>query len=367
MKEFLSKHRRIALYGIDVVILLATYCIALNIYFYNEHLQGAMSVYISSSLALVGVYTIGFVAFRLYDSLWRYAESYEFIRCTLVSLGCGVVFSIVMKWMFPKYTTISLAAFVIVTATLALLLSRMAYRLFVNHCQNRHRKRNKRTLIVGAGQAANLLIQEIEKNASSKLRPVCCVDDDPQKQGRMLHNVKIEGTTQDIPALCREHKIGNIYLAVPSASHEEQSRILTICSKCNAKIKILPGIMEVMTAEKDLFSHVRDVKIEDLLGRDQVQFDTGEIASFIEGKTVLVTGGRSIGSELCRRLRFAPKRLIAGHLRKQRLRYPTGAGCNLSDPDLCADCIGQDSPNVHAVPHAAARWFSMQRRTNMFL
>ncbi len=312
MKEFLSRHRRVALYCIDVITLLATYCATLNLYFYNEHLQGAMSVYISSSLALIGVYTLGFVAFRLYDSLWRYAESYEFIRCTLVSLGCGAVFSVVMKWMFPRYTTISLAAFVIVAATLALLLSRMVYRLFVNHCQNRHRKRNKRTLIVGAGQAANLLIQEIEKNASSKLRPVCCVDDDPQKHGRMLHNVKIEGATQDIPALCREHKIGNIYLAIPSASHEEQSRILTICSKCNAKIKILPGIMEVMTAENDLFSHVRDVKIEDLLGRDQVQFDTGEIASFIAGKTVLVTGGGgSIGSELCRQIaQFSPKRLI---------------------------------------------------------
>ncbi len=170
-----------------------------------------------------------------------------------------------------------------------------------------------RVTIIGAGKAGILILKEMKASEKVHGYPVCMIDDDKDKQGRVIDGVSIMGSRKDIARLVREKGIDEIYVAIPTAPPEDIKDILKICQETGCQVKILPGVYQLMNGEVTI-SRLRKVEIEDLLGREQVNVNLDEIMGYVKGKVVLVTGGGgSIGSELCRQL--------AGHKVKQLIIF----------------------------------------------
>ena len=170
-----------------------------------------------------------------------------------------------------------------------------------------------RVMIIGAGKAGILILKEIKASEKVHGYPVCMIDDDKDKQGRVIDGVSIMGSRKDIARLVREKGIDEIYVAIPTAPPEDIKDILKICQETGCQVKILPGVYQLMNGEVTI-SRLRKVEIEDLLGREQVNVNLDEIMGYVKGKVVLVTGGGgSIGSELCRQL--------AGHKVRQLIIF----------------------------------------------
>ena len=168
-------------------------------------------------------------------------------------------------------------------------------------------------MIIGAGKAGILILKEMKASEKVHGYPVCMIDDDKDKQGRVIDGVSIMGSRKDIARLVREKGIDEIYVAIPTAPPEDIKDILKICQGTGCQVKILPGVYQLMNGEVTI-SRLRKVEIEDLLGREQVNVNLDEIMGYVKGKVVLVTGGGgSIGSELCRQL--------AGHKVKQLIIF----------------------------------------------
>lgn len=176
-------------------------------------------------------------------------------------------------------------------------------------------------MIIGGGQASKFLLTEIQnaqnshnENPSAMFNPVCIIDDDPQKIGTDINNVTIIGNTSEIPKYVAEKEIEQIIFAIPSCFEDERQRILDICSKTQVPVKIIPFIGNLIFDDDSpsLLTQVRDIRVEDLLGRDPIKFDNQDIKNFISGKVCMVTGGGgSIGSELVRQIaKYDPEQVI---------------------------------------------------------
>ena len=253
-----------------------------------------------------------FIPMKLYTSLWEYASVDELIHIILsVVLICavemvgqltGIIRGLPMS--FPLLNGLFLICFIAVT--------RFSYRLLrgLRHKATKH-GRQKRTMLIGAGNAGMLVLREFQNSENSQNRVVCIVDDDPLKRGQYLRNVKIAGGRKDIIRLVETMQIEEIVFAIPAARVQDRKEILKICQETGCRLKIMPGIFQLANGEVTI-QKIREVDILDLLGRDSVQVDLGQIADYLSGKTVMVTGGGgSIGSELCRQIAdHTPKQLI---------------------------------------------------------
>ncbi|MGI8479513.1 MAG: polysaccharide biosynthesis protein, partial [Gaiellaceae bacterium] len=172
--------------------------------------------------------------------------------------------------------------------------------------------RGKEVVIVGAGDAAQLILREMLKNPSLGYTPIGLVDDDPRKKNLRLHGIRVLGTTSELPHLLRDRRPDELLIAIPSASGEVRERIVEIARVENVPVNTLPGLPELITGDLNLTGQIRPVEVEDLLGREPVDVDIDSIAGYLTGEVVLVTGaGGSIGSELCRQIaRVGPTRLV---------------------------------------------------------
>ena len=172
--------------------------------------------------------------------------------------------------------------------------------------------RGKEVLIVGAGDAAQLILRELLRNPALGYTPIGLVDDDPRKKNLRLHGVRVLGTTADLPELVRERRPDELIIAIPSASGDLRERIVEVARAERVPVKTLPGLHELIAGEFSLAGQIRPVEVEDLLGREPVEADVDSIAGYLTGEVVLVTGaGGSIGSELCRQIaRVGPTRLV---------------------------------------------------------
>ena len=170
----------------------------------------------------------------------------------------------------------------------------------------------KEVLVVGAGDAGGLVLREMLTTRLAGYTPIGLVDDDPRKRHMRLHGVKVLGTTHDLPRLLRERRPDEVHLAIPSAAGETRSRIVAACRTARVPVRTLPAVHELLDGDANLLRQLREVRVEDVLGRDPVQLDPEEIGGYVRGRVVLVTGaGGSIGSELCRQLaRMSPARLV---------------------------------------------------------
>ena len=166
-------------------------------------------------------------------------------------------------------------------------------------------------MLIGAGNAGQMILRDIRQSKEVNGKVCCVIDDNPNKHGRFIEGVPIVGDRTDILSACEKYNIDQIYVAIPSAPLADRTEILNICKETGCRIKNLPGVYQLVNGEVNV-SQLRNVAIEDLLGREPIKVDMTEIFVYLTGKTILVTGGGgSIGSELCRQIAsHAPKRLI---------------------------------------------------------
>ena len=252
-----------------------------------------------------------FIPLKLYSSLWEFAgvEELLHILCACFLFAAATLLLILFGVLDLPRSFPVLAGLYLVALLSA---SRFSYRLIrtILH-RSGSEKRKKRTMLIGAGSAGMLVLREFQTSENSQNNVVCVIDDDRDKLGKYIRNVKIAGTRDDIVALAQSRRIEEIVLAIPTAAVRERRNILQLCQKTGCRLKILPGIYQLANGEVNI-QKIRNVDVQDLLGRDCVEVDLSQIAGYLSGKTILVTGGGgSIGSEICRQIaRCHPKKLI---------------------------------------------------------
>ena len=254
-----------------------------------------------------------FVLLKLYRSVWRFVSYNEMMRVAAATMLTAAVQVILTELLFTRMPVLYYigGAMIQFLAMCGVRFSYRALRIFKGFCNAKAENTYKRVMIVGAGEAGRMLLREIRVENPKTSVACCLVDDNPNKRGRILENVKIEGSRRDIKALVKKHRIDRIIIAMPSASAERRKAILDICKETGCELKMLPGISQILNGQAKL-AQLRDVSVEELLGREPVKTDMTEIAQYIKGKTVMVTGGGgSIGSELARQIAsYGPRCLI---------------------------------------------------------
>ena len=272
--------------------------------------------YISNYVENVLPYTIMslliFWLFRLYHSLWQYASIAEVYRIAEACITVEVVHSLSNKIvgnMLPRSCYFNAAIYLII----AICASRFMYRM-IRTVLNKYRniKTSNNVMIIGAGEATNVIMREIQNSsylANSNI--ACIIDDDRRKVGKYIRGVKVIGTRDKIKEAAKLYDIDEIIFAIPSASNEVKRDILNICKETDCTLKILPGVYQMVDGEINVNS-IRNVDVLDLLGRDPIEVDIESIMGYVKDKVIMVTGGGgSIGSELCRQLvSHKPKQLI---------------------------------------------------------
>ena len=254
-----------------------------------------------------------FAAFRLYQGIWKYASASDLVNIILACLVSAVTQTVGMTLMglrFPR--SYPFMYFAVLTAGISIF--RFTYRIIAYFRQKQQgliKEGKTNTMIVGAGEAGNTLLKELQNSKFVEQNVCCLVDDDPGKIGKYLRGVLVAGNRKDICRLAEEYHIDEIMIAIPSASHAEIQELLDICSQTSCKLKVLPGIYQLVNGEVSV-SKLRNVEIEDLLGREPIDTQVESIMGYVSGKVVLVTGGGgSIGSELCRQIaRHEPRQLV---------------------------------------------------------
>ena len=274
----------------------------------------ATSTHLSNILFFMPVYLVllllVFHLIGIYTSLWEYAGIDEAIRIIFASMivsALQFVLMTLLKRSIPRSFPILNAVFLAIAVGLV----RFSYRIIRSALHRRKRKHMARTMLIGAGDAASVALKDLNDSETSRNKIVCIIDDDPNKQGRRLRGVPIIGGRECIPEAARRYQIDQIILAIPSATATERREITNICQSTGCETKLLPSITQIASGRLDI-RQIRKVQIEDLLGRDSVKVNLEEIASYVEGKVVMVTGGGgSIGSELCRQISaHSPSRLL---------------------------------------------------------
>lgn len=255
-----------------------------------------------------------------YSKVWRDFGMKDYVYCT-VGIASGLVLSLFFAGVAGKQANIAFYIINFVVSCVSVILFRFVFkRTFIDLTEYGRSENYERTLIVGAGQAAKMILTDINNahsdpnNPSRNILPVCLVDDDITKRDSKVMGVEVAGTTKDIPRICKEYKIKLILFAIPSCTADERKDIMALCSETDCKIKMVPYLSQLLFDDEkpQLLNQVKDIKIEDLLGRDPITFDRSEIRKFIQGKICMVTGGGgSIGSELVRQIaKYSPKQVI---------------------------------------------------------
>jgi FlaA1/EpsC-like NDP-sugar epimerase len=315
----LVKHKRIAaLLLIDVLVVVlsvyASYLLRFDFKIEPEFV-GTLPYVITMYVALI---IVSFSVFKIYKRIWQYASIGDLISILKgVILGSTVFYTIHQFAVHYFYSSIVVPRSIYVLTTMISLLavagSRLIWRIFRDNyikIQPHHR----RALIVGAGEAGVMVVREL-KHSDSELYPVAFIDDNPQKQHYEVVGVPVVGTRTHIPQAVKRYAINDIIIALPSTSRVEIAEILNICKETGCQIKIIPRVNDLIDGKISI-NMIRDVSVEDLLGREPVKLDLNSISGYLSDHVVLVTGaGGSIGSELCWQIaQFKPKKLLLlGH------------------------------------------------------
>jgi FlaA1/EpsC-like NDP-sugar epimerase len=267
-------------------------------------------------LVVIGLKLVVFVAFGFYNRWWRYVSTRDMWGAARGVLVASLI----------AYTTVYLAEPVnnvrlprsIAAMDLLLTLAFVAGTRLIARSVIEHPRpgsivsRGREVVVVGAGDAGQLIVRELQRNRHLRSTPIGLVDDDPRKKNLRIHGVKVLGRIDDLPKLLREHKPDEVLIAIPSAPGPLRQRIADVCRAEEVAVRTLPALHELISGDLDLAQQLRPVQVEDVLGREPVEVDLAAIASYLAGETVLVTGaGGSIGAELCRQIaRVGAGRLV---------------------------------------------------------
>lgn len=302
---------------------------------YSAIPQNYYSIWLNFAPFYTVICILVFLKLNLYRSVWRFASYSELLRSILAS-GITALVQIVGTLAFFGRMPISYYIVGTVFQFGMILGIRFSYRFILLLRESTHRGVASGTaggnatstggdsaaapaggaptinvMLIGAGNAGQMILRDIHQSREVNENVCCIIDDNPNKWGRFIDGVKIEGGRDDIFACAEKYHIKRIYLAIPSATAAQKRDILNICKETRCELKQLPGMYQLVTGQVRV-SQMRDVSVEDLLGREPIRTDLTEVFQFITGKTVLVTGGGgSIGSELCRQIAsHQPKQLI---------------------------------------------------------
>ena len=310
--QFLQRYRKWILILLDVFVLTGSYLVTWILIAGRVNMAEYFSIMASSCVFFVLCFVIVYYLMGIYDSLWRYAEIVEFFRFCVAAALAVATFSGITLLLFPEKRIPTAAYFMSSCfAAVATLMMRLIYRMYRNTVIKKRNQKRRRTLVIGGGEATSVLLRE-QSRFPSEFNFIGIVDDDRSKVGRNILGVSVMGTTEDIPSLVEKCDIETLLLSIPTLQEEGRRRILSICAKTKCNIRILPDIVRMITGEgENLLSRVRDVRVEDLLGRQVISL-TDVTSPLVQDKVVMVTGGGgSIGSELCRQIAACrPRRLI---------------------------------------------------------
>ena len=333
-------YRRTALMVYDIIsIVVASYLALLIRYdmhvrlipdYFLEPIERFLPVNIIITMVL-------FYIFRLYSSLWAFAGEAELQNLVMASFLSGVCSAIGLQFFKAEVQPVPKSYYFIYTFILIsmVFVSRFSYRFVRGLKHKRNNKDNNiSVMIIGAGEAANVIIKEIINSNFSTMKIKCIIDDDKGKWGRFIQGIKVVGGRDKIIECADLYQIDQIIIAVPSITRTEMKAILDICKETNCKLRSLPGMYQLVNGDVSV-SKLRDVEVEDLLGREPIQVDLDSILGYVKDKTILVTGGGgSIGSELCRQIAtHSPKQLIVIDIYENSV-YDVQQELKVSHPDL---------------------------------
>ncbi len=315
MKEIIKKNRNIILILIDIIIIIG--CYTASLLFLDMQITNIKRFIVEMAI-VVAIYQIFLNIFRMYQNMMRYEVGKDYIKYILSSFLSLTVLTIVDKAFNLEFVTLRTNVLAGVLVAGMFVMYRLAGRSILSRKMSKYEKINKNQdnkannlLIIGAGMGAREIIIAIKNNMRDKYNIVGIIDDDISKINHYILGVKVLGTRYDIPKIAKEKNVELIFFAINKIDAISRRKILEICQETGVKTRVLPTTEEVITKQGAMNS-LRDVQIEDLLGRDPVHLDNKNINSLIKNKTVLVTGGGgSIGSELCRQIvKYDPKRLV---------------------------------------------------------
>ena len=310
-----SRSRMIALFIVDMLTVVLDSYLAIilrfkldNIWVPEEYMSSVEHYMIINVITTV----IIFLLLNLYNRVWSYASLYEMllIVCAAMLSTAFQAFGFSLLYLpIPR----SYYFFYFILLSITTLITRFSYRI-LHTMQNgikKSAKHSRNTIVIGAGEAGNMIIKELKSSKYLNQKVVCVIDDNPFKKGKYIHGIRIVGGRDMIQEAAKKYDAEEIILAIPSAGNKATRDILRICNLTDCKLKILPGMYQLINDEVGV-SNLREVSIEDLLGRDTINIDMESVGQYVSNKRVLVTGGGgSIGSELCRQIAaHNPKLLI---------------------------------------------------------
>lgn len=310
-----SRGRMIALFIVDILSVIIDSYLAIilrfkldGIWVPEEYMNSVEQYMIINVITTVVIFAI----LNLYNRVWSYASVYEMfliigaamLSTAFQAFGFGMLYMPIPRSYYFFY-------FILLSITT--LATRFSYRI-LHALQNgwkKSTKHSRNTIVIGAGEAGNMIIKELKSSRYLNQRVVCVIDDNPSKKGKYIHGIRIIGGRDMIQQAAKKYDAEEIILAIPSASTKDTRDILRICNLTECKLKILPGMYQLINDEVGV-SNLREVSIEDLLGRDTINIDLESVGQYVSNKRILVTGGGgSIGSELCRQIAsHNPKLLV---------------------------------------------------------
>ena len=308
----MKKWKTLIIMIIDIFMVNMAYLFSINIVM-GERFTEISKIYTHDVIALSLIYIVCFYLFKMYESLWHLTGTDEFLLGVGGNILAGIL-SIGYTRIFGSTIPLNVSVVGILLSIFCVLGYRILYRVYrrtLLYIPFKYSADQRRVMIVGAGSAGTMIINEMMARRELKYNPIVLIDDDKSKLGKRISGVKIEGNRYDIPYIVGEQEIDLIVIAIPSIDSKNKSEIIEICKNTNCKLQIIPGMYEILSGDATV-SRIKDVDLEDLLGRDPIQLDNKGIEDYIKGRTILVTGaGGSIGSELCRQISmFQPKKLV---------------------------------------------------------
>lgn len=306
--------RRLILIFSDIFLSTASICLSFFLLYPPEKALSLLSAYALLIPLIVLIRIISFQMYRLYDFSWRYASTKEFTKIvSATTVGTAIIAG---SFFMLKITGFPTRVIALDWAYSMLLCgsTRAALRMYRDYLVQRKTKdisSKRNVLIVGAGDAGEMIAREITRAQSLEYNLVGFIDDKKSKSGKRIHHTPVLGTTTELPSLVKQHAITEVIIAIPSARGKGIRRIMELCEEAKVKFKITPGLSDIIGGRVSV-SQLREVSLADLLRRDVVDMDVSAVSQYISNAVVLVTGaGGSIGSELCRQiLRFSPKQLL---------------------------------------------------------
>ena len=308
--------RRTALVIMDVIWFAVASCLSLLLRYEFEMESLLATGFLDNVVKLLPLTVVtaivSYTLFGLYSSLWKYASDMELLKIAAATIVAAMV-QMIIQFLFMLEVPRSFVVLQFLLLLCGTAGSRFFYRFArrIRNMRAKYRGNAVRTMIIGAGHNGEILMRELENNSTVRNVVVCMLDDDRNKVGSRVHGVPVVGNTSEIASVVNRYNVAEIIYAIPAADPEKRKSILDACSQTRCRVRIFPGIAQIMDGQSNLHK-VRDVQIEDLLARPSIHINSQKELQYYTGKSVMVTGGGgSIGSEICRQvMRCKPRQLI---------------------------------------------------------